>query len=436
MMNFVDLVPSSRMSALIELTAKLRSCHSPYEALLTYNRYLRDAYMGRAHLILSTSGLNPGQYRVWRLMDDNGTERVEPQNPWRDISLPIYAGGIIAAVIKDGKPHLVRDTDWTADPHFADVLRPYRSMIAVPLINEGFPLNWSIMLSRDANYFTADHLEESATRGTLIASLLGSLHATKELARANAQIESELLRMARIQRALLPDPIPDIPGVRLATTYETFGQVGGDIYDFVQLSEDRYRWCIFLGDASGHGPSAAVVAAMVHATLHDCAGDASGPAQLCQVLNQRLCQKRIEGSFLTAFLGFYEPLQRSMSYALAGHPAPAMVSASDLKTDFLDAVGGLPLGIDDFAEFDELTINLNPSQSLLLYTDGITEARAPDGTMFGTDGISRSLCKKYVGGAQSLIDRLRESLVAHQQGRRPDDDQTAVAIHFEASGGE
>jgi serine phosphatase RsbU (regulator of sigma subunit) len=95
---------------------------------------------------------------------------------------------------------------------------------------------------------------------------------SRQLAQANAHIEAELHRMARIQRALLPEPIPDIPGIRMAASYETFGQVGGDLYDFIPLRKDASQWCIFIGDASGHGPSAAVVAAMTLATLHDCAG--------------------------------------------------------------------------------------------------------------------------------------------------------------------
>ena len=181
--------------------------------------------------------------------------------------------------------------------------------------------------------------------------------------------------------ALLPEPIPDIPGLRLAASYETFGQVGGDLYDFLPVTSDDGLWCMFIGDASGHGPSAAVVAAMVQATLHACAAGSAGPADLLQTLNRRLCQKRIEGSFLTAFMGFYEPAGRRLRYASAGHPSPALLPRlANHAARFLEAAGGPPLGIDDDASFDEATVGLPPGQTLLLYTDGISEARAPDGT--------------------------------------------------------
>jgi len=287
------------------------------------------------------------------------------------------------------------------------------------------------VLTRETDYFTPTHLEESVMRATLIGSLLGSLHVTRELASANALIEADLSRMARIQRALLPDPIPDIPGLRLAASYETFGQVGGDLYDFIAPHKETDPWCIFIGDASGHGPAAAVVAAMVQAIVSDYADNSAGPADLFQILNRRLCQKRIAGSFVTAFMAYYDPSTRKLTYVTAGHPPPLLLTkANDHSTKCLDLTDGLPLGIVDGAVFSEAAINLLPGQTLLLYTDGITEARAPDGSMFAIEGIERSL-RGVNANANGLIQRLNKSLAAHQGGRRPDDDQTAVAIHVQ-----
>jgi sigma-B regulation protein RsbU (phosphoserine phosphatase) len=429
-MKFIHLPSSSRTGALIELSRTLRGCRGPYEGLLIYCRYLREAYPERGHIVLSTEGLAKGEYRVWRLLGDDGVERIEPRDPWEKLDLPVYRGGVLGRIVEMAAPHLVREIDWSEDADFRGVLGAYQSMLAVPLFNAGLPLNWSLGLSRDANSFTPGHLEESVTRATLIGSLLGSLHVSRELVNANAHIDAELERMARIQRALLPEPIPQIPGVQLAASYETFGQVGGDLYDFLPLKEDASRWCIFLGDASGHGPSAAVVAAMVQATLHDCAVDSAGPAELFGALNQRLCRKRIEGSFVTALLGFYEPSARRLCYASAGHPAPLHLSSGGGRTRYLDMAGGLPLGIEETAVFDEKTIELAPRETLLLYTDGITEARSSRRDMFGEEGLERALAG-YGGGAQGMIDQLRKTLTAHQQGTRPNDDQTMVALQVE-----
>jgi sigma-B regulation protein RsbU (phosphoserine phosphatase) len=426
---FADLPPTNGNDELNRLMSALPVCKNSFEALLMYAQFLRAAFPGVAHIVLSTSGLNVGEYRVWRLMHDDGTECVELVDPWLPSKLPVYSGGGIGAVISENTPRLVRDYDWKEDPHFGEVLSEYRSLIAVPLNNSKFPLSWSLMLSRDAGRFTPAQLNMSSIRGMLVASLIANLRVSQELAEANAQIQAELERMARLQRSLLPMPIPEIPGVGIAASYATFGQVGGDIYDFVPIDDAPKRWCIFLGDASGHGPSAAVVAAVVQTVLHDCVSHASGPAELLKVLNHRLCKKRIEGSFVTAVMAFFEPVSRILTYALAGHPAPIIYSSVKVPR-WLNNIGGMPLGVDEDAQFDETSIELFAGESLLLYTDGITEARDRDGEMFGEDGIVGAV-HEPCDEAQSIIFQLQQSLDAHQDGNRPNDDQTMVAIHVQ-----
>jgi serine phosphatase RsbU (regulator of sigma subunit) len=427
-MKFVDLSGSSRMDHLMDLTRQLRGCRTAYDALLMYCNYLDAAYANRAHLVLSTRDCRQGEYRVWRLRTDDGIEHLPLADPWKGLELPIHRGGPIATIIEKQIPHLVGEIDWAGDPNFSQTLKQYHSLLAVPLFNEGLPLNWSIFLSRDSKPFDQLDLEASVNRATLVGSLLGSLHVSHELAEANAHIDAELERMARIQHALLPDPIPDIPGLHIAANYQTFIQVGGDIYDFVPLDDETNRWCFFIGDASGHGPSAAVSAAMVQAILHACAADAKGPADLVKTLNKHLCQKRIEGSFVTAFVGFYEPSTRGLTYCCAGHPPPMLPRSADRPTTFLDAAGGLPLGIDTDAAFEEAQTNLNPGDLLLIYTDGISEARCPQGKMFGTSGIEQSL-DRGAHDADRAIEQLSHELLAHQLGQKPLDDQTAIAIH-------
>ena len=89
-------------------------------------------------------------------------------------------------------------------------------------------------------------------------------------------------QIARIQRALLPDQLPNIPGVQLATSYSTFDVVGGDLYDFTALHRNGndQRWALLIGDVSGHGPAAAVVMAMFHAILHTYPLDPHGPGEV------------------------------------------------------------------------------------------------------------------------------------------------------------
>ncbi len=428
-MNFIDLSNNLRIAKLRTLLPTLRGAQTPFEVIKRYFTFLSASQNGRANMVLITRNLPPGQYHIWRLTSPEGEEQIPLQNPWGTSGLPILTSGIIDQIIQTRVPRLVHNIDWATDPESHVSLHQYHSLIAVPALSDEVPLDWSFLLHSDPEHFTSADVEQSVTRTTLIGSMLDTMVVSRQLAQAHAYIDQEIDRMARIQRALLPNPIPQIPGLQIDASYQTFSQVGGDLYDFLPLGDPDDRFCFFIGDASGHGPSAAVAAAMVQATLHATAAHSDGPADLCRILNAQLCQKPIEGSFVTAFIAFYNPRTRRLTYASAGHPPPFLLRASDICP--LDAASGLPLGIESSAEFDQATLDLSPGQTLLLYTDGITEARGPDHSMFGSEGIEKSLGKKF-SDASSVLTQLAGSLAAHQRGQKPTDDQTAVAIHVQA----
>jgi sigma-B regulation protein RsbU (phosphoserine phosphatase) len=251
------------------------------------------------------------------------------------------------------------------------------------------------------------------------------------LARAHALIDREVERIGRIQRALLPNPLPRIPGLEIAASYETFGEAGGDLYDLVPLAgpgaPENERWGVFIADASGHGPAAAVVIAMTQALLHAPPPGVTGPAALLRHLNEHLCCRPIEGSFVTAFGAVYDPASRQLTFARAGHPPPLLVRPLAQQVERLDAFGGYPLGIDAGQTFQEATLQLRAGDALLLYTDGIQEAQNPSGVEFGIDGIEAAVrCSR--GTPQQLVAVVRHAVLAHAHGRPATDDQTLVAI--------
>lgn len=459
-MRFVDLSRSTRFSKLLDLTHALLACKTPFEAILRFCHYLGNAYPDRAHMVVSTRGLPEGEFRLWRLRDGDGREHFELRDPETVKELPVRQSQVLGQIIRDARPHLVENIDWSDDPVLGPMLTGYTSLIAVPLLSEHMPMNWSFLLRRDGEVLTQADLEGSFTRATLIVSLIDSLYVRRHLAEAHAYIDAEVARMARLQRDLLPEPIPDIPGVQLSASYETFAQVGGDLYDVIpldgardaardaenrRLGEEsarprsqgsgaaRRRWCVFIGDASGHGPSAAVAAAMVQATLHACAAESAGPGALFETLNRHLCRKRMEGSFVTAFVGFYDASSHRLTYTSAGHPPPLLACPSNHAPRLLDAGGGPPLGIDEEATFEEASVVLEPGQTVLLYTDGISEARDAAGMMFGAESIERCL-SGCPGDAAAAIRQLLTCLEAHQAGTRPVDDQTVVAMHVRGDG--
>jgi sigma-B regulation protein RsbU (phosphoserine phosphatase) len=420
---------SSDSRRLMQLVPSLRGCLTPFDAIRRFYNYLKEAYPGYAHAALSTRGLPPGSYRICALIGDDGVEHMEFSDLWKGLDQPIRRGGTLGEISARGVPQLVRDLNLRKESGLDCRLVEFRELIAVPLPDERLPVNWYIRLSRKTGRLTPVHLEQSAARVALVAALLNSLEVADGLAKARRYIDAEVDRMARIQRALLPNTSPRIPGLEIDVFYRTFARVGGDFYDFFPLGDDDDPWCIVIGDAAGHGPSAAVVAAIVQAVLHDCARRSKGPSELLAKLNRRLCRTRVDGSFVTTFLAFFHPRSRRLTFAGAGHPMP-MVGNPDGAFSRLSGARNPPLGIDADLNFHQNATTLRPGQTVVFYTDGISEACDPGGNEFGDDGIRKVL--RGARGARSLVRRLETDLSDHQRRECPRDDQTVLAIHVES----
>jgi sigma-B regulation protein RsbU (phosphoserine phosphatase) len=242
----------------------------------------------------------------------------------------------------------------------------------------------------------------------------------------------EAQQVGALQRALLPAPLPRIAGLDIAASFEPCGRAGGDLYDRFPLFDERYsaymdspaRWCVFIGDTAGHGLAAAVVMAIVQAVLHAHPHGIAKPATLLMHANRQLCDKGI-GGFVTAFLGVYEPARRRLVYANAGHPPPLLRRSVDTCIVALDEVGSYPLGIERSETFKEAAVHLEPRDTLLLYTDGITEARDDHDDLFEQRRLQRVLRDAGEVPAE-MIERLRAAVVAHERGQPARDDQTLV----------
>lgn len=267
---------------------------------------------------------------------------------------------------------------------------------------------------------------ERLTRAALIPSRLESRTPAIDLGRANQQIDVDARRVGDLQRSLRRLPLTQVPGLQIAANDLPYGCVGGDLYDLFPLNDGliRSRWCMFLADASGHGPAAAAVAAMVQAILRAHPPHIKGSGDLLAHVNRQLCRKKISG-FVTAFLGIYDPSTRELTYACAGHPPPLLKASGGVSR--LDTVASCPLGIVEEEVWADATVRIQPGDTLLLYTDGITEARDPDNDMFSEERLQFAL-KKCGGSPAAVIECLENQVAAYRQGRPAQDDQTLMVI--------
>ena len=287
-------------------------------------------------------------------------------------------------------------------------------------------IDWKLRWLRDLFYTRSQHLAE-------IRKL------RRRLMKANSLIRRDLEQVAELQRKLLPPENHSIPGVTLAASYTPFVSAGGDYYDIVPLPPSAKnagqlaiypRWGAIIADVSGHGPAAAVEVAMLDAILRTYPNLSGGPADVLNYANRHFFSRQIRGSFITAFAANYDPQTSLLTYTNAGHNPPLLKHTDGrLVTEFLDASDGIPLGVDPAHTWVNVEIPMVTGDLLVLYTDGVTEARDPKGEQFGPERL-KALIEASDPEPQTIQRAIKQALVHHRQGTVPKDDQTIVVIQI------
>ena len=433
-MACVDTSRNPNIPVLMEMVAGLSRANDAKSVLREFTIGLRGLYGPRGYVSLSARGLGPGEYKITRLLHPDDIDKLGVEDPWSNWdALPVHRGGFLGEIIRQAYPEIIHHLHVANDPVLGNKLARYRSMMAIPLFDNGEPLNWSISLSEQPEAFTVKELEEAILRTNLGGAAVKNVIIATQLREASERIRHEVKQIARIQRALLPQTLPKFPGISLATSYESFDTAGGDLYDFSTLEAVDglpRRLEVLVADASGHGPAAAVVTAMLNAILYAYPNRTDPPGKILAFANEHLHAKRLEGTFVTAFLAHFDHETRTLVYARAGHPPPVIKSPGEgAPVRRLDDVGGIPLGIAPGVGYDDGVMTLGKDDTLVMYTDGVTEALNPQGVMFGVAGIEQAL-DQCSGAAPCTIEHITNALKAHEAGRRPGDDQTILAIRF------
>ena len=217
-------------------------------------------------------------------------------------------------------------------------------------------------------------------------------------------------------------------GIYSSATADAF--VGGDFYSMIKLPGRRA--CIIMGDVSGKGIEAASISSAVKTALSAYAWEGRTPARMVATLNEFLLGfSRVE-TFATLFVGIVDLTTSSLTYCSAGHPPAILVSAQSGDAELLDVQSGVVGAFHDM-EYKNGTIRLHEGDILLLYTDGTTEARSPEGAFFGETGLRDMIMNEVPRGFDGLLNRFLSTLDRYT-GRRLDDDVAMVALRFDELG--
>jgi len=331
--------------------------------------------------------------------------------------------GVVAEVLRTGRSLLLAELSepvlrgrTTSEGHF-EVLRELepRSAMSVPLLARGRILGAITLVSSDPGrrYDEEDLL------------LVENLAYRCALAVDNARLYRDHSEIARVlQRSLLPPHLPEIPGVEVGAEYLSVGEaneVGGDFYDLINTVEDV--WVGVIGDARGKGAEAAAVTALVRYTIRAVTLKDDRPAEVLAALNEAMLQQLPEDRFCTVACVRLEPGDGSpgvgVGVSRAGHPPPLVVCADGSVEEV--GCSGKVLGVFPDAELHDTPLRLMPGEALVLYTDGVTEARSPEGEFFGEERL-RVLLRSCSGcDAGAFAGRIKDVVLEFQEGSPRDD---------------
>jgi phosphoserine phosphatase RsbU/P len=308
-----------------------------------------------------------------------------------------------------------------------------RSILSAPIVSQKGELvgvvqvlnkiNQPAFTSEDEHFLEAIcvHLGIALERAEMVEAYL------------QGQILKQSLQLAReIQMGLVPKEFPafpQIPKIDIFASLEPAQDVGGDLYDYFLL--DGNRICFIIGDVSDKGVPAALFMAMVRTAFRMGALASREPiGSVLRKLNAFLCESNQSQMFVTVFAGVLDLRTGSVEYADGGHEPPYLVHGNG-GAAVIQKIGGLALGFVPDFQFRCGRIQLSPGDSLVLYTDGITEAMNASHELFGADRIRENLNRVVAGStAQSLTKTLLGGVAAFVAGAKQSDDITLLVIRY------
>ena len=233
-----------------------------------------------------------------------------------------------------------------------------------------------------------------------------------------ARIEGELQAGHEIQLAMLPRNMPVQEAFPLHAFYQPAKEVGGDFYDFFPLPDGRYA--LVVGDVAGKGVPAALFMAITCSVLRVSCPDRPDPAAAMAACNDILAAHNEEGMFVTLFIAYYDPKTGDCVYANGGHNEP-LVLGTDGRLRTVPTLKDMMVGPFPGLTFNTGTFTLIPGEVCLIYTDGVTEAHAPGGALFGEQQLMNLMRDQARREPEALCQAIQSAVMEFQEGDQYDD---------------
>jgi len=240
------------------------------------------------------------------------------------------------------------------------------------------------------------------------------------------QLESELELAQDVQKMLLPQEVPNIPGLEIAAFSRPAQIVGGDYFDFVDFSNGLHGLAI--ADVAGHGVSASLHMASIQALLRTLVPINQSPAEVMRQVHKLFIHNIRFETFVTFFIGAFDSSTKTLTFCNAGHQPPLVLHKNEGKKESQDMLWptGAAIGLVEEAEFAEKTIELQKEDLLVLYTDGVTEAANLQNQEFGRERLIKLSRQANDAPVKQVVQEIRQSLEEFSEGKPLADDTTIV----------
>jgi PAS domain S-box-containing protein len=344
---------------------------------------------------------------------DCGFEEVA-MAPWRRFPLHTGMPSPVGDVLLGRGPVLLEDhDDWERYRELRSKIEGrFAAMAVIPLNFGGRVLGGLVLCNREPRRFMA------ADRAFLTALADQAAQALER-----ARLYEERAYVARtLQEGLLPERLDEVPGLEVAVRYHSIadgGAVGGDFYDCFSMPAGR--WLVAVGDVAGKGTAAAVLTGLARHTLRAIALHEERPEEMLRFLNEALRRQSAEAAFCTVGCARLEPSADGFDVCLAsgGHPYPLVIHADGSVEEIV--VRGTLLGVEAAPVLEQVTLELRHGDTLVLYTDGVVDARDASGDHFGEERLLAALRAAAGRSAEAVAAAVDETVAAFEPDRRRDD---------------
>ncbi len=335
-------------------------------------------------------------------------------------------------VLNEKRSLLVRDAlmDQALGARMSIVQDQIRSMLAVPLVTKNGVIG---LIYLDSPFLIREFTKEDLSVLTVMSNIAAVRieHARlAELEQAEKLRAQEMQHAAMIQRSILPGnfpPFPERKEFQLHAHMTPARGVGGDLFDFFLLDDDHLAFAV--GDVSGKGVPAALFMAVARTLLRATAPHRPSPSDCLTYMNGALNKENTSGMFVTFFYGVLDTRTGELQFANAGHNPPYVFSP-DGSYHVLEGNGGPMLGLFPGLTYETSTTKFAPGEGILVYTDGVTEAKDTAEEFFEETRLEEYLKAHASEPAEQLVNGLHQKVQEFAQGAPQADDITALALRY------